>query len=186
MGRSNSLWSRREPMNDLLSRLDQIEGVIRALGSDARRLRESCSRLRVPVEFDSEAAGVRRQYVRAVFALIEAVVEQHRRLLVDLLGSGVISLDSGMAQNLASRHRHGLSAVYKAAAAAFGQSIDVACVPLKDAKGVRNRLTHPKSFEECRVCVLDLDKVDEAEEWFRQLNNKFVRVAKDHQRARRW
>ena len=177
-------------MNDHLSRLDQIEGVVRALGSDVRRLWETCIRLRVPVEFDSEAAGVRRQYVRAVFALIEAVVEQNRRLLLDLLASGVISLDSGTAQGLHPCQgrplQEKISAVYKAAEAAFGQSIDVARAPLKDAKGIRNRLTHPKSFDECQVCVLDLDKVEEVEKWFRELNNKFIRVAQDHQRARRW
>jgi hypothetical protein len=144
-----------------------------------------------PSRFDNHAAGVRRQYVRAVFALIEAVAEQHRSLLVDLRESGVISLESGMARNLAPRHRQGLSAeglssVFKAATAAFGQSIDVALPPLNDAKRVRNRLTHPKSFEDCQVSVLDLDKVQETEKWFRELNNEFVRVAKGHRSAHGW
>ena len=94
-----------------------------------------------------------------------------------------------MAQDLDSTQRHPLqkkiSAVYKTAGVAFGQSIDFGCEPLNEAKGVRNRLTHPKSFEECQVSVLDLDKVEEAEKWFRELNNRFVKVAKDHQRAQR-
>lgn len=69
-------------MNDFYSRLEQIQGVIRVLSGDAFRL-EKAFGPRCLVEIDSEVAGVHRHYVRAVFALIEAVVEQHRLLLLD-------------------------------------------------------------------------------------------------------
>lgn len=175
-------------MNDLLCRLDQIEGVIQALESDVRRLEKTCFGLRVQVEFDSESAGARRHYVRAVFALIEAVVEQHKCLLLDLWRSGVVSLDDGVVQEFSREKwyvplQKKIVAVYNVAGDAFGQSCGIACEPLRAATDIRNRLTHPKTFEQCQVSVLDLDKVKEAEKWFRDLNHWFVRVAEQHRAA---
>jgi hypothetical protein len=117
---------------------------------------------------------MRRHYARAVFALIEAVVEQHRLLLVDLSDGAEKKLrEMRPAFPLLKR----VTVVYEAAGRAFGKHIGIGCEPLMAAKEVRNRLTHPKSFEECQVGVLDLDKVEKAEEWFREINNRFVRAA---------
>jgi hypothetical protein len=171
LGRCTFILPQRQCMNDLPDRIDQIQGVIRASGCDARRLRETCFHPRVQVEFDSEAAGMRRHYVRAVFALIEAVVEQHWLLLVDL-SDGTEKKLRKMRPTLLLLKK--VAVVYESAGLAFGQYIGIGCEPLMAAKEIPNRLTHPKSFEDCQVGVLDLDKVEEAEKWFREFNNKFM------------
>jgi hypothetical protein len=169
---------------DLYSRLEQIQGVRHVLLEDVRCLEKLVVR-DSPVEIDSESAGIHRHYVRAVFALIEAVVEQHRLLLLDLADAAVVSLDSGAAQRLRDKQtlRQRIMEVYRAAGHAFGQPVEVECEPLMVAKKVRDRLTQPKSFQECDVFVLEIDKVKQAEDWFRHLNNRFVRVAEEHREA---
>jgi hypothetical protein len=154
---------------DLYSRLEQIQGVRHVLLEDVRCLEKLVVR-DSPVEIDSESAGIHRHYVRAVFALIEAVV---------------VSLDSGAAQRLRDKQtlRQRIMEVYRAAGHAFGQPVEVECEPLMVAKKVRDRLTQPKSFQECDVFVLEIDKVKQAEDWFRHLNNRFVRVAEEHREA---
>jgi hypothetical protein len=174
-------------MKDFYRRLEQIQGVTCVLSGDALRLEKAFGPRR-PVEIDSEVAGVRRQYVRAVFALIEAVVEQHRLLLLGLSEARVVSLDDGVAQKLRKVGRafplpEKITEVYEAAEHAFGQPIEVAYEPLMAAKEVRNRLTHPRSFEGCAVYVLELDKMKAAGNWFRDLNNRFVKAAKQHREA---
>jgi hypothetical protein len=71
-------------MSSLCDRLEEIQGLIKLFAGDVEQL---ASRLgpRAPVEMDGEIAGVRRAYARAVFALVEALAEQHKRLLLDLL-----------------------------------------------------------------------------------------------------
>lgn len=171
-------------MNDLYTRLEQIQGVRDVLSGDVRQLEKRFGP-RCPVEIDSEPAGIHRQYVRAVFALIEAVVEQHGRLVLDLSAARIVSLDSGVAERLRQRLtlREKIQQVYEAAGHAFEQPIEVEYEPLMAAKKVRDRLTHPKSFQECNVFVLEIDKVKEGEEWFRDLNNRFVRAGKHHRDA---
>jgi hypothetical protein len=170
----------------LHDRIEEIYDILRVLLGDVRRLEKALGQRR-PVEIDSDAAGLQRCYVRAVFALIEAVVEQHRLLLLDLSAAQVVTLENGATLESRKMKRDTplspkIEAVYKAAGQAFGQLIEVACEPLKAAKDIRNRLTHPKSFHECDV-FLDLDKVREAEKWFCKLNNNFVAAAKQHRKA---
>ena len=180
-------------MTNLYDRLDQIDGVIRALGGDVSRLK---NQLGPPAPADpfSEAAGIRRLFVRAVFALIEAVVEQHKLLLLDLAECAVISLGDGVAQTLSEKKyfhlplRQKIRTVYEAAGAAFEQPID----PLGDGHGwqafesataTRNHITHPKSFEQCLVEFPELETVESAEKWFRAVNAGFVGVAGEHRNS---
>jgi len=168
-------------MYDLYGRLEQVQGVSRVLSRDVRQL-EKLFGQPYPVEIDGGPAGVRRHYVRAAFALIEAVVEQHRVLLLELSEAHIVSLDQGIAKRLRKRQtlREKIQDVYGAAGSAFGQAIELDLKPLAEAKNVGDRLTHPKSYKECSVFLPDIDKVKKGEEWFRALNNRFVRAAKQH------
>jgi len=181
------------PLTELYDRLDQIDGVLKALRGDVSRLE---NQLGPPAPTDpfSEAAGARRLFVRAVFALIEAIVEQHKLLLLDLVECGVISLGDGVAQTLSEKKylylplRQKIQTVYGTAGAAFEQPID----PLGDghgwqafesATGTRNHITHPKSFEQCLVTFPELETVKNAEKWFRAVNAGFVSVAGQHRNS---
>ncbi|HMF75976.1 MAG TPA: hypothetical protein VK604_09975 [Bryobacteraceae bacterium] len=121
--------------------------------------------------------------------MIEAVVEQHRILLLGLSENGIITFEGGAAKILNKKQEalvQRIKDVYGVAGRAFDQPIEVSCEPIEDAKGIRNRLTHPKSFQDCGVDILDFDKVREAEKWFEELNNSFVAAAREHQKTRDW
>jgi hypothetical protein len=174
-------------MTNLHDRLDEIEGVIKALGGDVRRL-ESQFGPPAPTDAMSEAAGIHGLFVRAVFALIEAVVEQHKRLLLDLDECAIISLGNGVAETLEQeksylRLRKKIQLVYKAAGDAFGQPIDLlgdgrGWQAFESATNTRDHITHPKSFEQCRITFPELDAVRNAEKWFRDDTNRgFVKAA---------
>ena len=81
--------------------------------------------------------------------------------------------------------------VYKAAADGFGQPLtitfgDERWGTFKDAMELRNRVTHPKAVADCWIHEQDLDTVNAANEWFKTLQNEFVRVAREHRAAHRW
>ena len=75
---------------DLYNDLEELRGMTRLLIDDVNLLRPKLGEGN-PDPSDEEKAN-RRFYVRAVFALVEAFVEQHRRLLVHLCESGKITL----------------------------------------------------------------------------------------------
>ncbi len=89
-------------MVNLYHRLDELEGVIRVLTKDKRSLCESCSQ-RTMDEIDGTVSGARRACVRAVFALVEAVVEQHKRLLLDLRDNDLVSIGDEILSPLGER-----------------------------------------------------------------------------------
>ena len=73
---------------DLYTRVEEIQGMTRALIDDVNSIK---SRLGSRIETDEKSKRSetnRRFYVRAIFALIEAVVEQHKRLLLQLFQEG--------------------------------------------------------------------------------------------------
>jgi hypothetical protein len=127
-------------MADLYDRLDEIQGMTRVLTEDVDRLLPLAGE-DVAISNDEEAN--RRFYIRAVFALVEAVVEQHKRLLLDLAERSAISLPRGVQQALSEQapivRENGtvmyreqylqlerkLRAVYRAAGDAFGQALEV-------------------------------------------------------------
>ena len=86
---------------DFYGRLEQIQSVRHILSQDVRRLENLIGT--APVEIDSESAGIRRHYVRAVFALIEAIAEQHRLLLLELSAAQIIALDESVAVRLRNK-----------------------------------------------------------------------------------
>jgi hypothetical protein len=75
---------------DLYNELEELQGMTRLLIDDVRLLRPKIGEGN-PDPSDDEKA-YRRFYVRAVFALVEAFVEQHRRLVIYLCEAGKIEL----------------------------------------------------------------------------------------------
>lgn len=154
------------------------------LRGDARQLERQLGQ-RSPMEYNHAAGGVHRSFVRAVLALIEAVAGQHKCLLLDLAEVGVISLDEEVARTLSGKSGHlflrkTIQAVYSVAADVFEQTIDLGgdgWLALESATEIRNRITHPKSVEQCQVRWPDLDVVKNVESWFRDvLKGGFVRA----------
>ena len=182
-------------MGDLYNRLDELQAVTRVLSKDVQFYREQCNRTE-PQEIDSLASANHRAYVRAVFALIEALIEQHKGLLLDLHDSGVVAVDPKLVDRLREQERFmrlkdKVKTIYKAAGIAFGQKPKMDCASagwraLAAAIKTRDRVTHPKCFQECSVQVWDLDLVQQGEAWFRAMHNEFVRVAREHRTAIGW
>jgi hypothetical protein len=195
-------------MSDLYDRLEEIQRMVRVLTRDADTLRGPLGGRSIQDDVTDQQAGARRAYVRAVFALVEAVVEQHKRLLLDLAARQVIVLDpqtraalaeqtytvadngiiSGRDQYLQLRRK--LRLVYRVASEVLGRM----AVPYDDhgwqrfgeAIAIRDRITHPKTYADCDIAGDDLDTVDGGHNWFRAVNNEFIRVAREHRQGRGW
>jgi hypothetical protein len=80
-------------MADLYDRLDEIQGMTRVLAANAKGLATGVGYRSVQAEITKEHAGAGRAYVRAIFSLVEAIVEQHKRPLLDLASNGYVTLD---------------------------------------------------------------------------------------------
>lgn len=167
-------------MGDLYDQLEELQGMVRVLTADVERLRPRLGPrdIRAAVPDDEEMA--RRLYVRAIFARIEAIVEQHKRLLLHLANRVAITLQSGVREALSERvhavkdngavtereqhlqFQRKLRAVYRAAGEGFGEALaaefgDQGWQAFQAAIVVRDRLTHPKTFEDCQVSEDDLN-----------------------------
>jgi len=81
-------------MSDLYDRLEEIQGMTRVLIADVDQLRTQLGSRSIQDAKTAEEEVARRAYVRAAFALIEATVEQHKRLLLDLNMRQAVSLDA--------------------------------------------------------------------------------------------
>lgn len=196
-------------MSDLYDRLEELQGMTRVFGGDVERLKSLLGERSVQAAVSEEQEGWRRFYIRAVFALVEAAVEQHKRLLLDLSARGIVTLAPGVSEILSEKQffakdngdvgqreqflalERKLRAVYRAAAASFQRELvvnfgDGGWRSFCAAQDIRDRITHPKTFEECQVEGDDLDTVDRGHEWFRALNNEFVRVAREHRNHHGW
>src|SRR5947208_16321387 len=90
-------------MADLYDRLDEIQGMTRVLTANAKRLATGVGDRSVQAEITEGHAGARRVYVRAVFSLVEAIVEQHKRLLLDLASNGYVTLNPAVREALAEQ-----------------------------------------------------------------------------------
>lgn len=196
-------------MSELYERLEEIQGMTRALTNDVGQLRPLLGERSIQVAVSETEEANRRFYVRAVFALVEAVVEQHKRLLLDLAERGLLTLGPGIREVLSEttyfakdngtvqereqylQLERKLRTVYRTAGDAFGQPLavtfgDRGWQSFRAALDIRDRITHPKTFEDCHVDEDALDTVDRGHEWFRGLNNEFVRVAREHRQQHRW
>ena len=80
--------------------------------------------------------------------------------------------------------------VYNAAAAGFGEPLTVTFgndrwPQFKDAMDIRHKITHPKNVNDCWIFEQDIQSVIAAHEWFRGLQNDFVRIARVHREKNR-
>ena len=78
-----------------------------------------------------------------------------------------------------------------AAGEVFGQPLaitfgDQGWQSFRQALDVRDRLTHPKTFEDCHVDEVALNTVEQGHTWFWGMNNEFVRVARAHREKHHW
>lgn len=196
-------------MSDLYNRIEEIQGMVRVLTSDMELLKSKLGDLSGQSALTESEAANRRFYVRAVFSLIEAIVEQHKRLLLDLVARGSITLGQGVQEALSEKVyvvkdngtvgdreqylqlQRKLRAVYRAAGEAFGQQLNVTFgdqgwESFCNALDIRDRLTHPKILSDCDVEGDDISTVSRGHDWFRGLNNEFVRVARLHRESGGW
>lgn len=196
-------------VSDLYDRLEEIQGMTRVLGGDVERLARTLGDRSPVAETSDEQYGLRRAYVRAIFALIEATIEQHRRLLLDLCARSLVSLDPLSIEALSERTpfvedngalssrerflalRPKLRLLYRLAGEGLGELLalqygDAGYQQFGKAVAVRDRITHPKSFDDCHVEGEDLDVVDAGHDWFRKVANEFVRVARAQRGRASW
>jgi hypothetical protein len=196
-------------MGDLYDQLEELEGMTQVLTCDVERLRSRLPSHDIQATVNGEEEAILRLYVRAVFALIEALVEQHKQILLQLVDRKKITLAPGVCEALSERVyvvkdngtvaereqyitlQRKLRAVCRAAGEGFGEALVVdfgGCdwESFRAAVAVRDRLTHPKTLEDCEVDEEDLKEVDRAESWYRGLHNEFVRVARSHRVIHGW
>jgi len=196
-------------MTELYDRLEEIRDVTRVLTRDVEQLRPLLGERSIAAAVSEEEEANRRFYVRAIFALIEALVEQHKRLLLDLAEHGTIALGTGVREALSERLyvfrdngtvvereqylqlQRKIRAVYRTAEAAFEEALhvlfgDQGWASFQQAVQVRDRLTHPKSLEDCSVDEDALEAVDRGHRWFRDLHNAFIRGAGAHRAQHHW
>lgn len=196
-------------MSDLYGRLEELVGMTRVLGADVDRLRRRLGKRSIQAATTAAQEGARRAYVRGVFALIEAVVEQHKRLLLELASHGFVRLQPEVTQALLERGyvvddngrvsardqylqmRRKLRAVYRAAGEAFGTPLavrydDAGWRAFTEAVKMRDRITHPLTYDDCDISGDDLDTLDGGHKWFRKVNTEFVRLARLHRKHHQW
>jgi hypothetical protein len=197
-------------MADLYTnRLNEIHGMVRLLTDDVDKLHVLLGERLTEATVTEEQNANRRFYVRAIFALVEAVVEQHKQLLLDLAKSGKITLGVGVYEALSElvyavkdngevfereqylTFRSKLRLIYKTAGDVFGVPLqirfdDQGWSAFRSAIEVRDRITHPKTLLDCHIAGDVLNVVDNGHQWFKGVNNEFVRVARAHKQQNNW
>jgi hypothetical protein len=196
-------------LSELYKRLEEIQEIILILGRDNDRLSTNLGSRLITESISEEEGTNRRFYVRAIFAFIEAIVEQHKKLILELAEKRIVTLPKGAYEAL-SEHIYNvkdngeifpqfkylqlqrkLRAVYKIAGKAFGEPLNInfggkGWESFQSAIEIRDRLTHPKSKEDCTVENENLDIVESGANWFRGLNKEFVRIAVSHGNTHKW
>ena len=161
-------------MADLYERLEEIDGVARVLFGDVERLSHGLGGRSIQDGVSEEEDGARRAYVRAIFALVEAVVEQHKLLLLELNESASFALDglsrAALAEEGPAVNDNGsvtrkdvflqlkrkVRLVYRLAGEVFGEPLvvrydDDGWRRFGEALKIRDRITHPTSFFACHI-----------------------------------
>ena len=196
-------------MSESYNRLEEIQEIIYALGGDIERISGNLGDRSITESVSEEQETNRRSYVRAVFAIIEAIVEQHKRLILELGEKEIVTLPKGAREALSEyiyivkdngdispqfrylQLQRKLRAVYKVAEEVFGDPLDIdfgdqGWESLQKAIQIRDSLTHPKSKNDCDVQNPFLEIVETAENWFKRLNKEFVRIAESHRKKYKW
>jgi hypothetical protein len=191
---------------DLYGRLEELQGMTRLLIDDVNRVKPTIGEGNGnPTD---EHFTQRRYYVRAVYALVEAFAEQHRRLLVELAQHNFVTIAEDTLRRLREiriviqdgveqeRQQYlqlyeKIKLVYRTAGTSFGQPLNVTFgdqgyETFQDGMELRNRVTHPKSYRDLHIHEQDLQTANNASEWFKSLQNEFVRVARAHREEHRW
>jgi hypothetical protein len=192
-------------MVDLYNQLEELQGMTYTLIGDMESLKNDLGSRNITDAISEQEETNRRFYIRAIFAFIEAVVEQHKRLLLQLHEKKFIRLKIGYYEvlserifttsdsgNVTSKDQYlqlprKIRTVYRAASESFDEEMVLNFVEngwqnFRDAIKIRNRITHPKTRADCEIETEDLETVESGEVWFRSLNNEFVRVASLHRR----
>jgi hypothetical protein len=193
---------------DLYGRLEELQGMTRLLIDDVSRIKALVGEGN-PDPSDQEKTH-RRCYVRAVFALVEAFAEQHRRLLIQLAENRYITIPEpkltrfreikviiNEVDGTKEEQRQYLQIfekiklVYKTAGTSFGQELtitfgDQGWETFRSAMELRNKVTHPKRVEDCWIFEDQIQTVNNASDWFKTLQNEFVRVAREHRQQTGW
>ena len=196
-------------MSDLYNRLDEIKEIIYTLGGDKDRLSTKLGSRSITEAISEDEEANRRFYIRAIFAFIEALVEQHKNLMLELSDKGIVKLPLGAYEAVSEyiyivkdngeispqfkylQLQRKIKAVYKIAGEAFGEPLNIdfgdqGWKALKSAIKIRDSLTHPKSKKDCFVENEYLDIVESGESWFKNSNKEFVRVAVSHSKKHNW
>ena len=73
------------------------------LSVDVEYLKPLLGERSIQVKNSDAEEACRRFYVKAIFSLIEAVIEQHKKLLLDLTDQQIISLEGGFKETLSEK-----------------------------------------------------------------------------------
>jgi hypothetical protein len=186
-----------------VARIDEMDHLLALLVTDIDELRGELGPDTVAHPDGPRQMAIRRSYVRAVFAAIEAMVEQHARLLLDLSDAGIVTLSDGVYAALSptvftlsekgkvvgrpSRValKTKVRAVYREAPKAYGNhaTIDFSgrgWRSFSQALLLRHSLTHPKRSLDCYLYQEHLDTVRAAEAWYQELHNDYIRMVREH------
>ncbi|MDP2232813.1 MAG: hypothetical protein Q8K89_04190 [Actinomycetota bacterium] len=196
-------------MGTLYERLEELHHILELLTVDLQHLKPLLGERSVAVAHTQTEHALRRSYVRAFFALVEALVEQQARLLVALQDSGFVKLSPGMRDALTDTTydvktngivyersmrlplKSKIRALYRAASEVLDEEI---AVPFDDqgwgdfgaALKVRHALTHPKTPNDCYVEDEDLDVVDRAQAWHQNAHNELTEAMRMHRNKHGW
>lgn len=196
-------------MTDLARRIEEITGVQAILLGDFELLKSRLGPLGAADEPTDEDHAHRRSFVRALFALVEATVDQHRILLLDLHDAGKVALEPkywavlrevsysiGKNGEISEQVRYmslnrKIRAVYRVAGQVFGGDFedrfgDNGWAEFQEAIAIRHRVTHPKSVGDIRIGGPQIELLMRGETWFRRLHDEFIRVATAHRRSAAW
>ncbi len=196
-------------MSDLYNRLEEIQEMTRTLIEDVECLLPNLGSRSITDTVTTEEEANRRFYVRAIFSLVETVVEQHKRLLLELHEHNFIKLHEGVYEVLSERVyiakdngkilskeqylklQRKIRTVYRVASESFKERLNInfgdsGWELFQDALKIRDRITHPKRYEDCEIDEQILEVVESGEKWFRNLNNEFVRIARLHRNKFNW
>ncbi|MDO9107719.1 MAG: hypothetical protein Q7U89_01835 [Coriobacteriia bacterium] len=196
-------------MSALYDRLQELQSTLKLLTADLVHLRLLLGERSIAVEHTPEEDAFRRSYVRAFYALVEALVEQQARLLVALDEGDFIVLGPGVAAVLSDTsyevRRNGtvsarplrlslenkIRAVYRAAHDSVDSGIEVGFgeegwEAFRSALQLLHGLTHPKSPHDCHVEEEDLDVVERAEGWYQKAHNGLTETLRLHRGRAHW